>query len=183
MAFNPLKLRNMNIFKKDLMQLRNANAASLVADVNASTGASVPVDDATKALIEGATTVKLVAVGPLKIAHILKENSEKVRIPTGLNTAKFSCQLQANGVNFAINLHSVTLYAILQGGAQCTLAFYENVLTKPGGYWLGLTCAGQPAALSAHQIDELENMLAHWAKKSELPMEDEIPIEPLEIEP
>jgi len=168
------------------MQLKDANAAALVASVNSSTGASVPVDDATKALIEGATTVKLTAVGPLKISPILKENSEKVRIATGLNTAKFSCTLVANGCAFAINLHSVTLYALLQGGAQVTLAFYENVITKPGGFWLGMTCAGQPASLSGPQIDEMGSLLALWTRKqSEASVEvevEDVPIEPLEVE-
>jgi len=170
----------MSIYEKDLRQLKAANQAALVSPVTSSTGNSVPVDESTKALIEGAVSVKLVAVGPLKISPILKENADKVRIPTGLNTAKFSCTLIANGCAFAINLHSVTLYALLQGGAQCTLAFYENTLTKPGGFWLGMTCAGQPASLSGPQIDEMSALLEAWTQKKESEVEV-LEVEPLEV--
>jgi len=173
----------MSIYSKDLGQLKAANQAALVAPVNASTGASVPVDDATRDALKGATSVRLTAVGPLKIAPILKENSDGVKIATGLNTAKFACVLEANGINFAINLHSVTLYALLQGGAQCTLAFYENVVSPAGGFWLGMTCAGQPAALSGPQIDEMSALLEAWTQKKESEVESEdVPIEPLEVE-
>jgi len=164
----------LNVYRADLLQLRAANQATLVAPVASSTGGSVPIDDATKALLTGAVSVKLVAVGPLKISPILKENSEKVRIPTGLNTAKFACTLQANGVNFGINLHSVTLYTLLQGNAQCVVAFYANTVTKAEGFWVGMSCAGQPSALSGPQIDELESLLSVWSQKKEV---EDAPIE------